>query len=207
MNEKTKAILEILFIIALFLLLSYLVQTNLEFFQKLMGNNIYGMIVYVLIAITAIVVAPVTSLPLISVASNLWGVNITTFLSVVGWSIGSIIAFILARNYGVDTIKKLISLGAIHKFEKKIPEENIFWGIVFLRMITPPDVLSYALSLFSKMKLSHYIVATVIGLIPFAFVWAYIGLIPFQYQIIILLTAGIIFLVGYLGYFLKRNKN
>jgi len=204
MNQKIKAILEILVIVVLFVLFSYIVQTNMEFFKELMGKSILGMFIYIFIAITAIVIAPVASLPLMPVASSLWGVALASALSVIGWSIGSFIAFIIARKYGVSIMKRLVSLNEINRFEDKIPQENVFWSVVFLRMIIPPDILSYALGLLSKMKTSSYMFATVIGLIPFAIVWAYIGLIPFQFQILVLLIAILILLVGF--YIRKKYK-
>jgi len=204
MNQKIKAILEILVIVVLFVLFSYIVQTNMEFFKELMGKSILGMFIYIFIAITAIVIAPVASIPLMPVASSLWGVALASALSVIGWSIGSFIAFIIARKYGVSIMKRLVSLNEINRFEDKIPQENVFWSVVFLRMIIPPDILSYALGLLSKMKTSSYMFATVIGLIPFAIVWAYIGLIPFQFQILVLLIAILILLVGF--YIRKKYK-
>jgi len=204
MNQKVKAILEILVIVVLFVLFSYIVQTNMEFFKELMGKSILGMFIYIFIAITAIVIAPVASIPLMPVASSLWGVALASALSVIGWSIGSFIAFIIARKYGVSIMKRLVSLNEINRFEDKIPQENVFWSVVFLRMIIPPDILSYALGLLSKMKTSSYMFATVIGLIPFAIVWAYIGLIPFQFQILVLLIAILILLVGF--YIRKKYK-
>lgn len=203
MNTKTKSILGILIIIILFVLFSYFVQTNLGFFEDLIGEGVSGMLIYVLIKIIAIVVAPVSTLPLVSVASNLWGGFIAGVLNIIGWTIGAMIAFMLARKYGVDLIKKFVPIKKINKLEGRIPEENIFWSVVFLRMVIPVDILSYALGLFSKMKARDYLLATIIGIIPFAFILAYIGALPFYYQLIVLLIAGIILLVGLI---IKRKR-
>ena len=93
-----------------------------------------------------------------------------------------------------------------HKFEKKVPEENLFWTLVFLRMIIPIDGVSYLFGLFSKMSLKSYTIATIIGLIPFSFAVAYMGSMPIQYQIILGLIAGIIFMIGILiAYYKKRG--
>jgi len=69
--------------------------------------------------------------------------------------------------------------------EKKIPKENLFLGIIFLRMVIPVDILSYALGLFSKIKTRDYLLATIIGVSPFAFIFAYLGRMPFYYQIFV----------------------
>lgn len=198
MKDEIKSILSVLLILFFFVLFSYVIQTNIGFFEKLIGDSILGMFVYVLFKVVAIVIAPVSTLPLIVVAANLWGVFLAATLSVIGWSIGCYIAFVLSREYGVDLVKKFVSLKQINKFEKKIPEENLFWIVVLIRMITPPDVVSYAIGLFSKIKTRTYVIATIIGLIPFAFVWAYLGTVPAIYQVIGILSVGIILLIVFI---------
>jgi len=189
-----KTIIEISLILIIFILFSYIIQTNLEEIQKLIKNNILGMIIYVLITILAIVIAPISTLPLLPIASNLWGANISAVLSIIGWTIGALIAFIIARKYGVSIIQKFISLEKIYKLEKLIPQRNVFWSVVFLRMIIPVDILSYALGLFSKIKTRDYFIATLIGVTPFAFVFSYLGVMPLKYQIpAIIITIIIIF--------------
>jgi len=203
MKEKVKSILGILIILILFVFFSYLVQNNLEFIESLVVNDFLGMFVYVFLAIISVVIVPVASVFLMPIASNLWGVFLTGILSITGWGIGSYIAFILARKYGVDLIKRFVSLEQIYSFEKKIPSKNIFWMIVLIRIITPPDFTSYAIGLFSKVKTAPYMVATIIGLSPFSFILAYLGVIPVIYQIIGFLIIGIIILI--IGLIAKRK--
>ena len=132
MRIKIKALLEILAILALFLYFSYIIQKNIEFFQGLVTNNFIGVLFYIFIGVVSVVVAPVTTLPLIVVASKLWGWFFAGFISVLAWAIGAWIAFALSRKYGVKLIRRFISLDKIHKIEKRIPQENVFLGIVFL---------------------------------------------------------------------------
>lgn len=208
MNSKIKAILELFVILLIFVFISYLVQSNLYFFQNLIGKNILtGIIIYFFIVILAIVVAPIASTPLIPVISNLWGWQLAVVVSVISWTIGSVIVFILCRKYGVKIVRRLVSLKEIHKFEKKIPEENLFLSTVFLRMIIPVDILSYALGLFSKIKFWQYTIATFIGIIPFTILLSYLGTIPFIYQIIILLITLIIILSGLIIQQSIKRKN
>ena len=205
-KSKTKSFLELLLIITLFIFFSYIIQTNLNAIQSLMQNNLIGMTIYTLISIIAIVIAPISTLPLLPVASNLWGWQTAGILSIMGWTIGSLIAFILARKYGVPLIKKFISIEKITEIEKSIPQKNVFWSIVFLRMVVPVDILSYALGLFSKIKTKSYLTATIIGITPFAFVFAYLGELPFYYQIFGLIIAGILILIGLIIHKRKIRK-
>ena len=198
MDKKIKGLLEILVVVLAFLFFSYLIQSNLDFFERLVTNNLIGMIVYVLLEISSIVIAPITTFPLIIVASNLWGWFLAGVLSITGWMIGAWIAFVIARKYGVKIIRKFISLENVHKIEKKIPREHLFWSVVLLRILIPTDVLSYALGIFTKMKTKNYLLATLIGITPFAFIFAYLGGVPIKYQIILFLIAGILILIGWI---------
>ena len=184
LSEKTKAFFGLLIIIGLFVLSSYLVRTNIEFVQSLIKNNFLGMMVYILITIIAVVIAPISMMPLIPIASNLWGWLNAGLINLIGWTLGSFIVFFICRKYGVDLIKKFVSLKSINKFESKIPKENLFVDILLLRMIFPIDILSYILGLFSKVNFKIYSTATIIGLIPLAFIFSYLGTVKTLYQII-----------------------
>ena len=78
---KLVALGNLIIIIFLFLLLSYFVQTNLTFFEGLIINDFFGMFVYAFLHIIAIVIAPITVFPIITVGVGLWGKEITFFLT------------------------------------------------------------------------------------------------------------------------------
>ena len=195
LSEKLKAFLGILFIVILFILSSYFARTNIDFVKSLIGNDFSGILIYILITIIAIVIAPITMMPLVPIASNLWGWVSAGIFTFVGWTIGAFIVFFISRKYGVPLIKKFIPLGKLFKLESKIPKENLFMDVVLLRMIIPVDILSYALGLFTKVNFKTYALATMIGIIPFTFVFSYLGILPVWYQIFGLIGIGIVILL------------
>lgn len=197
MRNKTKSILSLLVVIFLFMIVSYAVMEDVANLDDYIGNGIYGAFIYIFIAIVATVFAPVSSVPLIPLVSNIYGWFIAGFLSIIGWTIGSMIAFWLSRKYGMPLVKKVVNLEKINNFEKRIPKDNLFWSIVFLRMVVPVDVLSYILGLFSHIKFRTYFWATLIGVAPFAFILAYVGTLSFYYQITFLLLGLLVLLIGY----------
>jgi len=77
-----------------------------------------------------------------------------------------------------------------------MPHQNLFWSVVLLRMALPVDVLSYGIGLFSKMSFSTYFWATLIGVVPFSFIYAYVGSLPVWYQVAILGVGGAVFVSG-----------
>src|SRR3989344_9027725 len=114
-SGKTKSFLLALTVIALFILVSYYTKQNVDFLKNLIGNDFRGVFVYILIVIFAIVFAPVSMMPLIPLASNIYGVFYAAIFNILGWTIGSFIVFFICRKYGVSIIKKFVSLNEMYK--------------------------------------------------------------------------------------------
>ena len=170
-KEGIKLFLSAIFVAFLFILASYLFgnyEPNIN--QAISAGNVLGMFFFVLVFILSIVFAPLTAMPLIPIGTRLWGIPLAATLSVIGWTIGAMIAFKLARKLGRPLVKKVVPLGRIDKIEKMIPETNVFWTIFFLRAVTPFDGFSYVLGLLTRVKQKTFFLGTFFGLIPFCLV-------------------------------------
>ena len=191
-KNKIKAIIPVAIIAALFIVSAFYSQKYGEeakiFVER---GGVFGMVAYVVIAIVATVAAPISAAPLIPIAANTWGVAITAVLSILGWTIGSLAAFAIGRKYGLPLAQKFISVHSLEKLHKHIPQERIFWSVVLLRIMIPVDLLSYALGIFGVLGWKKYTLATIIGISPFAFIFAYLGTLPVSYQLFSI-TAGIL---------------
>ena len=196
--------LMLILIIFLFLFTSYLVQKNIIFFESLFVFPFLGMLIYVGLNIFETVFAPLSVFPTIPMASHLWGPVVTALLSIFAWTVGAIIAFALARRYGRPLVENIFSFKKIQHIESLLPERNIFLGIVLLRMVVPVDVLSYALGIFTHIRWKTYILATLMGITPGAFIFAYVGGLSLVSQIIAFFIAGI--LVAFVVYFLFKEE-
>ena len=174
--------------------------TSLETY--LSGASTQSMLAYVLITVTGTVLAPISTIPLIPIAAQSWGWFTTGILSIVGWVIGSQIAFLVARHYGTRFVKHFVPLRKIQNYEATLSAQNLFWTVVLLRLVVPVDVLSYALGLFSTMTARSYLLATTIGVTPFAFIFAYTGTLPPGLQIMVI--TEILLLFG-LIYYIRRK--
>src|SRR3989344_5325913 len=141
------------------------------------------MVAYVVIAVIATVAAPISAAPLIPIAAHAWGGVIKAILSILGWTVGSLVAFALGRRDGLPFAQKFISAHNLEKIHKHIPQERIFWSVVLLRIMIPVDLLSYALGIFGVLGWKKYTLATIIGITPFAFIFAYLGTLPVSYQL------------------------
>lgn len=168
-----------------FLASAYIAQTYEDSLTAFIGSGLSGVLVYSLLAITGTVVAPLSSLPLMPLASALWGAPLAAVISVLSWWIGGIIAFGLSRKFGRPLVEKLISEERLEQVEARLPEKRQFWAVALLSLILSTDVLSYAFGLFKNVSLKTYAPAMLLGNIPFAFVFAYLGVLPFKYQLLI----------------------
>ena len=169
-------------------------------------NPVLGGLMFTLMMIISTVIPPITIFVLIPFVGMVLGPFMTMIYSVVGWTVGSIISFLVARHLGRPFIARYISLKKIDKWEKKIPEKGEFLYLVFLRMVTPVDVLSYAVGLFCRIKFWKYSIASFIGVIPFSFFFSYGYDIVLLRDKTILLIAGVLVLVALLGLFIVKKK-
>lgn len=190
-NPLSKQTLYLLALAAVFLLVSYLAQHyHTELALVVRSGGILGIFGFVLLtAIFVIFVIPLDIVFLIPIGATVFGPTSTAFMSIVGWTLGAAVAFGIARYFGRPVVERLIGLGRVHIVERRIPKRNLFLGVVVLRMAVSVDILSYALGLASSMSWSSYIVATIIGVTPFGFFFAYTGSLPFMYRVFAILGA------------------
>ncbi len=203
-SPTKKESLIIILIALIFIISSYLVQSNGLLIENYLENKPLALPIYLLITILAIVLAPVSIIPLMPIATMLWGPFHAGLISLIGLTIGSIIAFMVARKYGRPLLIKFLDIKKMQKIENYIPKENVFWTIILLRITIPADILSYALGLFSKISLTRYTLATLIGIIPFAFIYSYLGTIPAFYQTLALIISLLVILIGIK---IKKHQN
>ena len=206
MNKQLKSLAGILFIALLFMLVTYFSQEYTESIKNEIGSGIFSLATYIFLLILSDVVPPISSIPFIPIAVGIWGWFYTGIINIIGWSLGAYLCFILGRKYGVSLIKNLVPIEEISKIECKIPKKNFFLSVVLLRMAIPVDILSYALAIFTNMSFRNYMLATVLGIIPFSFIWAYLGYIPFVYQLIIFLIVSIIIITEVIFKKVKNKK-
>ncbi|MBU2503807.1 MAG: VTT domain-containing protein [Nanoarchaeota archaeon] len=166
MKINLELILGTSFIIGFFIALSYFVQSNLGFVQENLKNSILGAFLYSFAFFLAVVIAPISAIPLLPIAAKIWGVFPATVLSITGLTSGSTVAFMISQKYGSIVAKKFFSQKQIDKIEKKFIGDNYLWKILFMRMILPAELLSYVLGISKKIELKKFVVATTIGMIP-----------------------------------------
>lgn len=168
-----------------------------ELEEMIMLRGLNGQLVYTLVMMLAVIIAPFETLPLLPVAVTLWGPNLAAFYTIIGWTAGSLIAFGLSRIFGRRFIYRFTDKHHIREWGQTIPKKNIFWLVAFARFILPVDVISYAVGLFTRMHWFSYLLATLVGIIPFAYVFAYGSGLKLGIQIMIASVVVLIVLFKY----------
>lgn len=187
-------------------LLFYLWGAPIDYLEELTRNNVFwGPFAIIFLAFLFVIVAPLTIVPLIPVASVIFGPFLAGLYTLTGWTLGSITAFMLARKYGRPLLKNIVSLKTLEKYENYIPERMEFWWLLLLRFVVSLDIISYALGLFSRVSLWKYSLATLLAFAPYVFIISYAGeaflMRDFKLFIILAIILGALFMfLSYLFY-------
>lgn len=141
--------------------------------QWVTSAGMAGPIVFMLIyAIGTIVFLPGSILTLAGGA--IFGPVLGTFYNLTGATIGATIAFIIARYLASEWVEQKTG-GRMKQLKEGVEGEG--WRFVaFVRLVPlfPFNLLNYALGL-TRIKLSHYIIASYICMLPGAIAYTYLG--------------------------------
>lgn len=204
LTEKLVIVITLLLFIAVAHITARYSDDIVQVFESLRG--IEGISAYISGEIAATVIAPLSFLPAVPIAVKLWGPFMTALLTLAGGMAGSMIAFFIARRFGTPVVRRFVSIEKLERLariEDHIPPHNLFWSIVVLRLALPIDILSYVLGLFTHISAGAYARATLIALVPFSFLFAYISNISVIFQILAF-VAGMATL-SYAYTYLKRK--
>lgn len=181
----------------------------LEFLKQAISNQgIFGYAAYVAILVAAVVFMPLTVMPVIPIAAAVLGPLPTAVLSIVGWTVGAGIAFLISRYLGRPVLERYIDLKTFDSVLNKIPPKTHFLFIVLLRMTMPVDLVSYALGLTKSLSFTSYIVATMVGVSWFSFSFAYMGEAFFGGDTIVFLEISLVsFGIFMISWYLVRRYN
>ena len=166
---------DIIFLLIIVFVVALLVwQIPIDDLKQLVSENMaWGGVIFIFLMIISTVVPPITVFPIIPFVALLLGPFTTTVYAVIGWTIGSMISLLIARHCGLAFLSRFIPLDNLRKYKRKISGKSEFWVLVFLRMIIPVDILSYAVGIFSRVGFWKYSLASFLGVIPFSFAFSY----------------------------------
>ena len=210
MKNKAVTILSALILIIVVAMSIYVTidESLLSYLKEFVsGNGLVSVFFFILLITLGIVFAPVTIWPIIPTVAVIFGPFLAGLYTVIGWTLGSVMAFLIARYSGKPVLLNFVSLEKISQYESKIPKEEHFLWLVFLRVIIPVDILSYALGFLSSVSLPVFVLSTFIGVAPFSFVISYGGKALIEGNKFIFISSLVIGLAIFLfAYFILRTR-
>jgi uncharacterized membrane protein YdjX (TVP38/TMEM64 family) len=123
-------------------------------------------VVFVLVQITQVVVAPIPSPAVALLGGFLFGPVIGSLLSVVGVTVGSALAFWLARRFGRAAVERFVPAGAIVRFDALTARRGqVGLFLAFLVPGFPDDALCFVGGL-TAIPLRRLVAIAVLGRTP-----------------------------------------
>ncbi len=121
---------------------------------------------YIITVSLATIIPPFTVIPLQLVAPSRFGFLPAFVYTILGNTLGALVAFMLARKYGWSLLEKLFSEKDLKK-ARRIAKDYSFWRITCIRFFFSNlfDVLSYACGL-TKISTGKFVLSSIISNIP-----------------------------------------
>jgi uncharacterized membrane protein YdjX (TVP38/TMEM64 family) len=147
----------------------------LPFIQSIDRLGVWGPVVFILVYMTATVVLFPPSILSLG-AGAIFGFWKGALLVLIGANLGATAAFLIGRHFARDWLaSKLQDKPRLKALDRAVAEEG--WKIVLLMRLSPIfpfKLLNYALGL-TRVSVSGYVIASVVGNTPGALVWVYSG--------------------------------
>lgn len=169
----TRAIVSALLIVALVVLASSqgVHDTLLAAFaasDRLIAQHaVAGATVFVLLAALSAMMAFFSSAVLVPPAVHAWGPVLTALLLWLGWILGGVIAYTLARLLGRPVVERLASAKALAQLDTRLTERTPFGVVLLIQLAFPSEIPGYLLGLV-RYPPSRYLSALAIAELPYA---------------------------------------
>ncbi|NCN98608.1 hypothetical protein COU62_02030 [Candidatus Pacearchaeota archaeon CG10_big_fil_rev_8_21_14_0_10_35_219] len=162
--------------------------------------------VYIILMILAILISPIPSSPLAIIGGIFFGPFLGMLYTLIGATIGAVLAFLIARFFLGDYISKRLERNKFYQKIKGKKERNIAKIILITRLMPHVsfDIVSYAAGLTSLNVLTFALI-TFIGMMPIVFLLSFFGFLIQPYLSIILILVGISF-VSYILYLALKKS-
>jgi uncharacterized membrane protein YdjX (TVP38/TMEM64 family) len=159
------------------------------------GHPVAGPAAFVLFAGASAMLAFLSSAALVPAALVAWGPVATMALLWLGWIVGGAASYSMARFLGRPALALLRSGRSLAVWEKRISQRTPFALVLLFQLAVPSEVPGLVLGLI-RYPFRRYLLALMIGELPFAAGAVYLGESFLERQPLVLVALG---MVGTLG--------
>ncbi|MGN1227029.1 MAG: TVP38/TMEM64 family protein [Christensenellales bacterium] len=148
--------------VLLCVLINYVGLDDLNTIKKLLNDNIYGAVIYVVLLAFQVVFVPINSLILIVPAIMAFGALKAFLLSVLALLIGSCIAYYIGKVFGTSVIKFFAGKNNADKLQNLLSKNGKF--VLPLMLLIPifPDELICMLAGIAKLNFWFFLLVSII---------------------------------------------
>ncbi len=148
-----------------------------------------GAVLFVLVSALSAMVAFFSSAVLVPVAVQVWGTWGTIALLWLGWIVGGILAYTIARTAGRPMVARLMNAELLARYEARV-SDHAPWGLVLLFQLgLPSEIPGYLLGL-ARYAPHRYLLALAIAELPWAIVTVLLGNTLMERRVPVLIALG-----------------
>lgn len=118
-----------------------------------------------------------------------WGKGGTLVLLWLGWLLGGLTAYALARGLGRPAVSWLVSRQALARYEQRVTEHASFATALLVQLALPSELPGYLFGL-ARLPLRRYLPVLALAELPFALGAIYLGAGFLEQNVVVLLAVG-----------------
>lgn len=163
-------------------------------------------ILFIALAALSAMLSPFSSIPLVPVATMVWGKSLTVVFLLSGWFIGGALTYMVGYFVGYPLVRQLSSFEKIRYYRGKISEKTEFLLVLLFRLSMPAEIPGYVLGI-ARYHFGKYLLATLIAEAPFVIIVTYASeaLVANNIKMFIALVAVIFIAIASLFYFFTKK--
>lgn len=169
-----------------------------------------GVVVFILLAIGQVIMLPIPSIVLIICGNLIYGPLLTTLFCSIGVIVGSLIAFLLGKIFGLKLVKNFLSDKIISKYNNLMNSKGkVLLSLAFILPLFPDDILCLLAGI-SNIKLKDFMmIVSLLRPISMLCMCYFSGgkIIPFSgWGLYVWIFIFVVFLILLILYFKYKNK-
>jgi uncharacterized membrane protein YdjX (TVP38/TMEM64 family) len=173
--------------------------------QVIQGHPILGATVFVVFAALSAMIAFVSVAVVVPVAIYTWGQGVSILLLWLGWVLGGVLAYGIARYMGRSVVRWLTAEEGLKRLEAKVNTRTPFSFVLLLQLALPSEIPGYLLGLV-RYPLPRYLVALALAELPYAFATVLLGASFLERRSWVLLAVGLVLVAGSLFAFQNLRR-
>jgi len=150
----------------------------------------WGAVVFVLLSALSAMLAFFSSAVLVPVAVQVWGMWGTVGLLWLGWIVGGIAAYTLARTAGRPVVARLVQGELLARYESALSNHAPLGLVILFQLGLPSELPGYLLGL-ARYSPLRYLLALAIAEMPWAIVTVLLGTSLLDRRVPVLIALGV----------------